>query len=288
MRNKLAVQITFLVLLMIPSLPASAQTSHGTVIVFGVSRNKVVAAGDSRGLVEGEKPDDHVCKITALGTRLLFTESGTPEERHTILTSKNWSASKQAFRAFEDFQTSRTKTDAIDEVSADWLKAMSRIYSRLLNSQREKLLARDGDVLLTSVFLGLDENGQIKAREIGISFDRAAERRGVPKLVVVNQLWEITDQNVFKVTGHFEIAYEFQAQTSPRARIAAQRWQLELNKHFGADADVLTAVHLLDVSESFAPEDWGIGGPIDVAEMLPKTGVRWIHRKPECPAEGVD
>ncbi len=143
-------------------------------------------------------------------------------------------------------------------------------------------------MLISSAFIGLDQNGQIKVREIGIRFDPEAEKLGTPKILVDNQLWDITGQIAFKIGGHNEIAYEFSVQSSERARIEAEHWALEMTKHSGEDPDVLNAIHLVNVSKTYAPAEWGIGGPVDVAEMIPKVGVRWIHRKPECPAQGVN
>ena len=274
--------------LMLVLFSANAQIFRGTVIVFGVSRDRVIVAGDSRGLKEGEEPDDHECKIAALGTQLLFTQAGTAGEVHTTMTSKNWSASKEALRSFSEFEAAKAQSDAVDKVSADWLTSMKAIYTRLLRTHRRELLARDGDVLLTSVFVGLDRTGQIEARQVGISFDRASEQLAVPKLAIDNQRWEITSQNIFKTTGHFETALEFRTQSSPRALAEAQRWQIEMNTHIGENPDVLNAEHLVDVSERYAPKAWGIGGPIDVVEMIPHKGVHWIHRKPECPEHGAN
>jgi hypothetical protein len=287
-RNLPLMRLALMSFLVLVPYSACAQISSGTVIVFGISRDKVIVAGDSRGLIAGEAPNDHMCKIVALGTRLIFTQAGVTEDIHTVAVSKNWSAAKEASRAFDTFQKSNAKADPIDQVSGDWLVSMKKIYSRLLRTNRQEILDRDGDTLIASVFVGLDIGGHIKARQIIISFDRAAEQSGTPKLIVDNQLLEITDQNTFHLTGHGEVAYEFWVQSSTRAKIDWQGWQLELGKHLGEDADVLNAVHLVDVSESYAPADWGIGGAIDVAEIFPNTGVHWIHRKPECPAQGVN
>jgi hypothetical protein len=250
-----------------------AQIRSGTVIVLGISHHKVIVAGDSRGLIAGQEPYDHVCKIIALGTRLIFTESGLAADIHTIAVSQDWNAASEASRAFDLFQTSKTKTDAVDQVSSAWLISMKKRYSRLLQTHTREVLARDGDGLITSFFVGLDSGGHIKARQIIIGFDRAAEESGKPKLLVDNKLWEITDENTFTLTGHGEIGYEFATEASARAKIEAQR-SLEMMKHRSEDPDVLTAIHLVDVSETYAPADWGIGGPIDFVEMFPNTGVR--------------
>jgi hypothetical protein len=266
---------------------ACAQIRSGTVIVLGISHDKVIVAGDSRGLIAGQAPYDHYCKITALGTRLIFTESGLAADIHTVDVSQDWDAATEASRAFEMFQKSKTKTDVVDQVSTVWAVSMKKRYSRLLQTHTREILARDGDGLITSFFVGLDVDGHIRAREIVISFDRAGEESGTPKVLVDNKLWEITNENTFTLTGHGEIGYEFATEASTRAKIEAQRWALEMTKHIGEDPDLLNAMHLVDVSKTYAPTEWGIGGPTDVVEIFPNTGVRWIYRKPECPADGA-
>ena len=280
-------RLAFILFFILVPYTASAQIRSGTVIVLGISHDKVIVAGDSRGLIKGQAPYDHVCKIIALGTRLVFTESGLAADIHTVAVSQDWNAAKDASRAFGHFQASKAKTDVVDQVSTVWLISMKRRYFRLLQTHTREVLARDGDGLITSFFVGLDAQGRIRARQIEISFDRAAEESGKPKLLVHNTLWEITNENTFTLTGHGEIGYEFATEASTRAKTEAQRWALEMMNHRGEDPDVLTAIHLVDVSETYAPKDWGIGGPIDVVEIFPNTGVHWIQRKPECTAEGV-
>jgi hypothetical protein len=46
-------RLAFILFFILVPYTASAQISSGTVIVFGVSRDKVIVAGDSRGLTAG-------------------------------------------------------------------------------------------------------------------------------------------------------------------------------------------------------------------------------------------
>lgn len=268
---------------------ANAQFQHGTVVVFLVSTDRVIVAADSRASEPGGRSNDHACKIAALGTQLLFTEAGVAAGTHTILVSRNWSVRQEAIRAFSKFQVSRSRADPVDQVSANWLRSVKRLYLRELKSNREGVLsATTNDVLMTSSFVGLDRTGQVKVREIGISFDRAKlEKTGVPGLTVINHLWHITSQPAPKVVGHSEIAEEFAYQSTERGRAAQQRWQLEANAHRNQDTGLLYAVFLVDLTSSYAPPEWGVGGPVDEVEVLPKRGIQWIHRKPECSANSA-
>lgn len=268
---------------------ASGQLEHGTVVVSIVSSNRVIVAADSRALKPGNLSSDDACKITALGTQLLFTEAGVSADTHTVLISKNRSIRQEAIRAFSKFQSSKSKADAVDEVSANWLRSVKRIYLRELESNPQKVLrSATNGVLIGSSFVGLDQTGQVKAREIDITFDRAKlGKTGVPTLTVNNQLWNIAGQPIIKIFGHAEIIKEFRQESSERARAEEERWRLEMNAHRNEDTDLLYAVFLVDLTSSYAPAEWGVGGPVDEAEMLPKAGVQWIHRKSECSANSA-
>ena len=238
-------------------------------------------------MIEREEPNDHVCKITALGTRLLFTQSGIAGNTNTKGGSNNWMGSTEAFRAFTHFQNSKANMDAVDQVSADWTKTMKAIYSRMLKLDRESGVSPYGleDVLTRSVFIGLDPHGQVKVREIDISFDRGTfEKSGIVIISASNQLWDIASQMQYKAIGHIKISDEFANATSSRAMLDANYWKSEMNK---PGSEELYAAHLVEVTEDYAPRDWGIGGAIDVVEMLPNEGVHWIRRKPDCPSDGV-
>jgi len=265
------------------SLSAKARLKHGTIVVFGVSRNKVIVAADSRGLEEGKPPDDHVCKISSLGGQILFTGSGIGRNEHTVLKTRNWSVFEEADRAFRKIPKSSSQSgNLVDKVSDAWLAAMKPKYAGLLKSDPTQLLDESGEVLFAAVFVAFDARGRLDARQINVTFRRSDEESGIFTPVVDGSHWDVAPQTEFKVIGHGEIAYEFAAESSPRARMEAIRWQSELLKHPGEDPDVLQAVHFVELTETYAPPEWGVGGPIDVAEILPGTGIQWIRRKPEC------
>lgn len=274
----------FLVLCLLFSSPLQAdQYGYGTLVVLGISTNKIVIAADSRGLMEGEPPNDHECKIVGLSKRMIFTGAGIEGEEHTVLTQKNWSALAEASRAYGIVQrVSPRSPDLLKSVSDEWLQAMEPRFRGVLKTGRTWLLDRPGNSLFEAVFAGTDESGKFEAREVSITYDRTAEQAGISKPLVAINSWDFTPQIVFKAIGHGEIAYEFAGQSTPRARAEAFRWQGELRDNPAGDLDLRQAVHYVQLTEDLAPVDWGVGGHIDQAEILPHTGLQWIDRKPEC------
>jgi hypothetical protein len=280
-------RLGFLWLFILIPFPASAQLKHGTVVVFFVSRDKIVVAADSRGLIEHEGPNDHMCKITGLGTRLLFAQAGLAGISHAKDPSNNWSGSIEAVRSFSNFQKSKSRADVLDQVSGDWAESMKKMLSRMLEFDRQLGVHHyeEEDVLTRAVFVGLDQKEQIKVREIAISFDRGVfEKSGVLKIWASNELWNITDQTQYKAMGHIKIANEFAHASSTRGLLDAEYWKSEMSK---PGDEELYAAHLVEVTEAYAPEELGVGGPVDVVDMFPGEGLHWVRRKPECPKDGV-
>jgi hypothetical protein len=274
---------------------AHAQFTSGTTIVFSVSQQKLVVAADSRDLADGsDRTDvrDDACKILAIGKNLLFTGAGLVAERHTRLTSLNWNAFEEVVRAFSKYEKSgstHTSQDAVDGAAARWMIAAEQEYSQMQRRDvRGFLSSTTNDTVVDATFIGQDSSGKIKVREVSVTFDRNRARKGgYGPISARNQLWEIPQQAVLKAAGHAEIAYEFSGQLSDRARREAQKWEAEILRRPREDRDVLNVIHLVRLSELYAPKEWGVGGEIDVLEITPTNGGHWIRRKPECPERGI-
>jgi hypothetical protein len=258
------------------------------VIVFFVSRDKIIIAADSRELVEHKEPNNHACKIVALGPRLLFAESGITGINHAKEAPDNWTGSKEAARAFSLFENSKSQADVLDQLSNDWVKAMKERFARMLRLDQQLGVRQYGteNGLTRAVFVGLAKNGQIVVRELGIFFDRAVfEKSGDVKLWATNELWDITDQVQYKAMGHIKIADEFAHAASSRGLLDAQYWKSKMTE---TGSEEMYAAHLVEITEIYGPEEWGVGGPVDVAEMLPSKGLQWVRRKPGCPEAVVN
>jgi hypothetical protein len=116
-----------------------------------------------------------------------------------------------------------------------------------------------------------------------MTFDRlSVEKSKIPKVSVVNSLWPTTNEIAFKAMGHPEVANEFASLVTERSQIEARLWDLELRKHLLEDIDVLYAIHLVELTIKYAKPEWGVGGPVDVAELIPGRDIVWIRCKTEC------
>jgi hypothetical protein len=59
-------------------------------------------------------------------------------------------------------------------------------------------------------------------------------------------------------------------------------WEMHLRSVFNMDYQAEMVKQLVLMTEKYAPHDWGVGGPVDIAEIVKHSGPRWIVRKPEC------
>lgn len=136
--------------------------------------------------------------------------------------------------------------DLVDSVSRKWVRLVRKRYNDFEKRMLPELLrSTTGNVLLDAVFIGL-VRGKIEVREVSITFDRSrAEKYRFAPIDIAAQPWDITDQPVLKMTGHFEIAYEFSVQSSLRAKAEGQRWNLEMLSHSDTDREALNVLHLV-------------------------------------------
>jgi hypothetical protein len=266
---------------------AHGQLSHGTVVVLSVSENRAIVAADSRGLTDGDPPNDHICKIAALGEHLLFTEAGVDGEVHTVLTSFNWSVQDEAVRAFLAVQHIRPAVSPgrmTSAVIAAWAKRAKRRYEDSEKRIYEDLLSLPTNLLLDAIFVG-SFGGKLEVQEVSITFDKELLKKHhfAPVMISKPQAWTITSEVNLRATGHREIADEFSGETSLRAKQEALRWNVQMFGKSSTDIETLKLQHLIDLSITYAPYEWGIGGAVDEVELTPGTNVNWIHRKTECP-----
>ena len=97
-----------------------AQMHGGTIVLADISQSRAIIAADSRSSEEGRSPNDHHCKIAALGKQMLFAASGIVSSHHTLLVSLNWDAYADAVKTFEQVRESRASSGGlVTSVSAD-------------------------------------------------------------------------------------------------------------------------------------------------------------------------
>lgn len=259
----------------------TVKTHSGTVVVFGLSKNKIVVAAESRST--GEEPGDHQCKIITLDDRSVFASNGLagagmdpisrPSKRIVLMD-----ANKEARIAFGS--VSLMADDSLRKVALQW----GRNVSHKLNAAIAKYGAvpvlgnRSDDPILDGYFFGMSPKGlvfymeRIPRHGKGVSFDPE------PEAIKLTDTMGYSGQGLFSDS----IAELAQGKTDWAKREVLRR-QSRLGIAPTDDRDVLTAVSLIQSVLDAHPDSKEIGGPIDSLTVTP-VGLRWHSQKKECQA----
>ena len=255
---------------------ANAQIESGTVIVVGLSKDKIVIAADSRVDKGKCMHDDNGCKIMALNDKILFV--GVGRVRNGTL----WNAYDEARTAFLKTQGTignGSGTDFFRTLTSNWANSMAQIITANL-SIGEWLRLRDAEPLVIGHFIGLDAGGEIHMWQGAI--------RAQPGGTGVEVFWRafpISDSMQFTAIGENSIALEFIANKTDRARKESTQWEQQTATWNQEDVDWLKAVRLVDLSIVYAEPEvlCVIGGAIDAIELRSAGNIVWKQLKSNCP-----
>jgi hypothetical protein len=112
---------SILVLFLVLTYSASAQTGYGSVVIISFTKSKVIVAADSRASdLSGRKaPDDTHCKLFELGNRIVFASTGAAVRMPNRPTDLAWDNSEIAKIAF---QSTRISKGSVAQIAETWGK----------------------------------------------------------------------------------------------------------------------------------------------------------------------
>lgn len=245
----------------------------GTIVVFGVSKNKIVVAADSRGKDEAGEYADHQCKIITLSDKFIFASNGMaalrldeisdpPQQRFQIMD-----VNKEARIAFEAIPP--MSQDFLAKIAINWGENISQIFEREIKRWGPKMVlgeAAEGPII-NGYFFGLSPTGglslymeNIYRSGNGISFDPQ------PKVT------PLSDVVAWALQGRTELAQKERSEWDRRS----------ISLPNSEDRDVLRAILWVQLTLDANPRNHEIGGPIDSLTVTPTGGIRWYHQKKEC------
>jgi hypothetical protein len=264
------------------ALDATVKTYSGTIVVFGLSKNKIVVAAESRST--GEEPGDHQCKIITLDDRSVFASHGLadawmepisrPSKRIVLMD-----ANKEARIAFGSVPL--IADDSLRKVALQW----GRNVSHKLNAAIARYGAlpvlgnRSDDPILNGYFFGMSPKGLVLYMERiprhgkGVSFDPE------PQAIELSDTMKYSGHGLFS-----DIIAELAQGRTNWAKGEAIRRQSRLGTAPEDDRDVLTAVSLIQSVLDAHHDSKEVGGPIDSLTITP-VGLRWYSQKKECQAQ---
>jgi len=263
------------------ALDITVATDSGTIVVFGLSKNKIVVAADSRST--GEHPGDHQCKIIALSDKFVFASNGLadvsmerispPSKRIVIMDSND-----EAEIAFKSVPPG--SDDFLRKAAVLWGRHVSRtLQSAIATYGPNSVFGNRSDNPITNgYFFGPSPTGglvlymeNVTRQGNSVSFDSE------PQVIELAETMRYAGQGLFRDS----IAELAQGKSEWAKNEALQR-QSRLATAPKDDRDVLTAVSLIQSVLNAHPDNREVGGPIDSLTLDPVNGVRWHSRKKEC------
>jgi hypothetical protein len=284
---------TFALVLCLALVPSTfAQIESGTVVIVGLSKNKIVMAADSRVGEEIGKYHDDGCKIVALSNKFLFTMSGRNRDRTN--GKVGWDADQQAKEAFaadsqQPIPPSLESSFAYD-LTQLWAELMIRNISKNIRPvELSQFGTSPNNSFVDGLFIGIGPLGDI---QIGRTSIRRAPQwfwdDTIPDPLFVS--WpdrvNVPETMTYTVLGIGSTTVnELFAATSERARNASLDILKEAKTWPSGEKDVRMAIKIAEFVTKYTDFPDDIGGPIDAAELDKGGTIRWIQRKPACKDE---
>lgn len=282
-------------LLVVLALPAFAQINLGTVVVIGMSKDKVIIAADSRGTNGDGSHDDNQCKITALNDKIIFAAAGLVSDQSPIVPEVfRFDARAAAQKTVDDLRKNpefannvRTHTPLTyaDVISQMWQWEFSARLASASQIQMDAWLKGSGNRTDSIDFIGAfaaadPGDGSLS---VGIAVaecrKRATGQRCIP--VFTKRPYQLSDKMEFAVFGVTDVGVEMLTGKTERAIQQGREW--DRIAHENPDiADILKAVRIVDLTIAYSADNVLVGGAIDAVELNRGKGVMWHYRKPNC------
>lgn len=294
------------------NLNALGQVDYGTVIIVGVSKDKVIIAADSRDLhgkdaLGREVYDDRQCKLAALGGKVLYGATGLVVDYAQVLPhGLHVDAKEEARKAF---LIAPKRMKMFESLSA-FCSPPSCDPKTFPDQTFVESVADEWKTELTSAFIQsslfelerwLSEFSP-KTREIGITgiFARISPTNEIQVFVerIACKEWKATSKGDDHIPCDFidggasipptlelhwypfgitDTATEYINQMTPRAVAEVKQWKTM--------KDWEIAIRLVDLTIAFSSESEHVHGPIDVVELDRNGKVSWKQNPQNCPED---
>ena len=247
---------------------ASCQTSFGSIAVLQSADDYLVVAADSKNL-SAKGVSLRKCKIHALDPQLVFANTGYGSYEGV---RGKWDAIALARQHYNQFAKA-PRHELIPAVAEAYGADVAAKLSPDVSAHSEEGWPQ---TLVTALFAGFDENRERVVIEVNVH----QMRRNGSAVGYSTKRLPASDAVYAEVVGETSIAEEFAAGRTLRA----QAWRNGLNfqvQGLGVkDRLIVGAEKIVELTARYQPSL--VGGAVDTVLLSRKTGVVWIHRKPEC------
>jgi hypothetical protein len=264
--------------------PAAAQIERGSVGVVYLSNERIVMASDSRGVtgVLDSSPTDGECKIATMGGEFISVFVGALRYVRTGPNDKSpeWSSAGDLRAAYDRVAARGKIRKPIDVIANAWGTAIQARFTAgygVSPQEVRDLAATHGGALARGMFGGFDAAGKLALVDVRVTLALS------PGSLPAYQATRITQcpWNDYCGIGHTEIVTEFAMLASKRAIEESATRKPPIK---GLDSTTARAISLVELTELYQTGPKTVGGPVDAISLRTGGSVRWLARKPGCPA----
>ena len=270
---------------------AEAQIDFGTVIVVGVSQNRIVVAANAGSA----SPDTHnSCKVAMLGGKVLYGAAGVLADAAPAVANM-WTidAHGAANAAYEGTPKRMQACAATSSCPSDPKSLPENVAQGWADSMLSGLasapsIGADDWKLgagVTGIFAGVGPTGEMEAVVDQIVCQKPAVQTTEgsdkprsncqPHLDFSNKVVPPAGRTVWIPLGTSDVANEYLRQASDRAKEEVKEW-LNLQEW-------QIAYRLVDLTLAYSQRKGSMGGPIEVVELRRNGTVAWIQNPQRCP-----
>ena len=217
------------------------------------------------------------CKIIAFGDKFVFQIAGLIDNK----IPNGWDARLIAKNIWKS--ESLHESDAatlVQRVSDKWIEETKIIYSDPEYIKHKRKFQPESPVIANVVFAATDKNGQLSARAVNVVFDiRAFDSTGK---VALGYPFEDEVPGKWITAGSSEIIREYMDRSTPRARAFMDKWDVANAKLSSGARQAALAREMIDLSIRLHPNRIKLGRPIEVVQIEPTKGIRWIANENRC------
>lgn len=253
------------------------EVQSGTVIFLDFQKDSITLSADSksRAVQSGKVVND--CKIVAFGNQFVVETAGLLKDD----VPGGWDIRTIARRIWR--LESQHETDAsglVRKVSEKWIERMRVIYNDADYIRHKRKTHPEGNVIANVAFIATDNNGHMAARGVNATFDvRVFDSTGKVKLDF--PFIDLTPPYWISA-GSNEIIMEYQFKTSSRAVQFSEDWALKNAKLTTDERNAAWAKEMIALSLKLHPHPEEIGPPVEVLQIKPRTGIRWVADENKC------
>lgn len=259
--------------------PALAQIEKGSVGVIYYTNDKLIMAADSRSITRGREANDTKCKLAALGKNIVFINSGmlSYDASGTVLPGLD--TIEEAHAAYQRSLTN-PGPDLLDQVVAEWTASVwGRITPLYIHDPQLVLRGAENDILTIAMF------GESRSDLLRLFLVRITVDPNRPPLQAIGiDRRQLTPSTAVRAIGKADVVSAYLDRSNPRTRQEDQQWASDSQQLGPENRDIMRIVRLVDLTIAYDGSGT-VGGPVDALELGRGGEVRWVQRKPNCPAD---